>query len=144
MKMKIQISSKMFFSLFLIIFCASLILPVGMINIQPADATALTTANLLNTATIGESGLSTSTTNLKTMIMKVIGIVLGFLGIIAVIIVIVGGFKWMTSGGAEDKTKAARDLIVSGMIGLVIVLIAYTIVHFVSEALLNTTNGILK
>lgn len=144
MKMKIQISSKMFFSLFLIIFCASLILPVGMINIQPADATALTTANLLNTATIGESGLSTSTTNLKTMIMKVIGIVLGFLGIIAVIIVIVGGFKWMTSGGAEDKTKAARDLIVSGMIGLVIVLIAYTIVHFVSEALLSTTNGILK
>ncbi|MEK9130098.1 MAG: hypothetical protein AAB526_01740 [Patescibacteria group bacterium] len=144
MKMKIQIASKMFFSLFLIIFCASLILPVGMINIQPADATALTTANLLNTATIGESGLSTSTTNLKTMIMKVIGIVLGFLGIIAVIIVIIGGFKWMTSGGAEDKTKAARDLIVSGMIGLVIVLIAYTIVHFVSEALLNTTNGILK
>ena len=144
MKMKIQISSKMFFSLFLIIFCASLILPVGMINIQPADATALTTANLLNTATIGESGLSTSTTNLKTMIMKVIGIVLGFLGIIAVIIVIVGGFKWMTSGGAEDKTKAARDLIVSGMIGLVIVLIAYTIVHFVSEAFLSTTNGILK
>ena len=142
--MKIQIASKMFFSLFLIIFCASLILPVGMINIQPADATALTTANLLNTATIGESGLSTSTTNLKTMIMKVIGIVLGFLGIIAVIIVIIGGFKWMTSGGAEDKTKAARDLIVSGMIGLVIVLIAYTIVHFVSEALLNTTNGILK
>jgi len=56
---------------------------------------------------------------------------LGFLGIIAVAIVLVGGFQWMTALGDEEKVKKARKLIGSGVVGLIIILAAYAIVNFV-------------
>ena len=51
----------------------------------------------------------------------VVNIALGFLGIVAVIIIILGGFKWMTAGGNEDKVAEARKLIFAGIIGLIII-----------------------
>ncbi|HWR00204.1 MAG TPA: hypothetical protein VN397_05185, partial [Candidatus Methylomirabilis sp.] len=51
---------------------------------------------------------------------RLINVALGFLGIIAVVIVLIGGFKYMVSGGNEEKTSEARRLIVSGIIGLAI------------------------
>ncbi|MFH0956142.1 MAG: hypothetical protein V1801_02950, partial [Candidatus Falkowbacteria bacterium] len=41
---------------------------------------------------------------------QVINIILGFLGIVAVIIILLGGFKWMTAGGNEDKVGEAKKL----------------------------------
>jgi len=136
--MKIKTISKIVFSFFLIVFCASLVMPIIV------NGASLTANNLLDPATIGKSGLTTNQTPLETIIMNIIKVVLGFLGIIAVIIVIIGGFKWMTSGGAEEKTTDARKLIIAGLVGLIIVLIAYTVVNFVLDLTLNTNNGIMK
>ena len=61
----------------------------------------------------------------------VINIILGFLGIIAVVIILLGGFKWMTAGGNEDKVGEAKKLIVAGIIGLVIILASFGIATFV-------------
>lgn len=72
---------------------------------------------------------------------NVINIILGFLGIIAVIIILIGGFKWMTAGGNEDKVSEARKLIVAGVIGLVIILASYGIATFVLSSLINATNA---
>ncbi len=63
----------------------------------------------------------------KSIIVGVIQVILGFLGLLAVIIILIGGFKWMTSGGSDDKVAEARKLIVSGIIGLLIVLAAWGI-----------------
>ena len=52
------------------------------------------------------------------------------LGIIAVVIVLLGGFKYMISGN-EEKTTEAKNLIVSGIIGLAIILSAWAITGFV-------------
>lgn len=71
------------------------------------------------------------TAELKGTIAKIINIILGFLGIIAVIIILAGGFKWMTAGGNEDKVGEARKMIVQGVIGLVIVFAAWAIASFV-------------
>jgi len=68
--------------------------------------------------------------DLKGTIGKLLKVALGFLGIIAVIIVLVGGFKYMTAGGAEEKVGDAKKWIVSGIIGLAIVLSAYAITSF--------------
>ncbi|USN97629.1 MAG: hypothetical protein H6799_00820 [Candidatus Nomurabacteria bacterium] len=53
------------------------------------------------------------------------------LGAVAVIMIIYGGFKFVTSGGDADSTKAARNTIIYAAIGLVVVLIAQSIVYFV-------------
>lgn len=70
---------------------------------------------------------------------RIINVALGFLGIIAVVIVLIGGFKYMVSGGNEEKTTEAKNLIVSGIIGLAIILSAWAITSFVISRLITAT-----
>lgn len=69
----------------------------------------------------------------------VINVILGFLGIIAVVIILLGGFKWMTAGGNEDKVAEARNLILAGIVGLVIILAAFAIATFVVSNIYEAT-----
>ncbi len=70
---------------------------------------------------------------------KVIRVLLGFLGVIAVVIILLGGFKWMTAGGNDEKVGEARKLIIQGVVGLIIILAAFGIASFVVGSLLTTT-----
>jgi len=70
---------------------------------------------------------------------RIINVALGFLGIIAVVIVLLGGFKWMIAGGNDEKTNEAKKLIVSGIIGLAIILSAWAITSFVISRLVTAT-----
>jgi hypothetical protein len=72
---------------------------------------------------------------------RLINVALGFLAIIAVLIVLIGGFQYMLSGGDTTKTENARKLIVSGIIGLAIILSAWAITSFVINRLVIATNG---
>jgi hypothetical protein len=72
---------------------------------------------------------------------SVIRIILGFLGIVAVIIILLGGFKWMTAGGNEDKVGEAKKLITAGIIGLVIIIAAFAIATFVLDNLIAATQS---
>lgn len=76
-----------------------------------------------------------SDNDLKDTIAQIINIILGFLGIIAVIIILAGGFKWMTAGGNEDKVAESRKMIVQGVIGLVVIFAAWAIASFVIDQL---------
>ena len=78
---------------------------------------------------VGSTGLGTA--DPKIAIINLIRFLMGFLGIIAVAIILLGGFKWMTAQGADDKVKAAKKLITAGLTGLVIVLAAFLIANFV-------------
>jgi len=53
------------------------------------------------------------------------------IGGVAVVMIIYGGFKFVTSGGDADGTKSARNTIIYAAIGLAIVLLAQSIVYFV-------------
>ncbi len=76
--------------------------------------------------------LSTATeTDPKQMAIDVVKYLMTFLGIIAVVVILYGGFIWMTASGNEDKVAQAKKIIIAGAIGLVIVLAAYAIVNFV-------------
>lgn len=71
----------------------------------------------------------------------VIKVLMGFLGIIAVVIILIGGFKWMTAGGSDDKITEAKKLITAGVIGLIIIIAAFGIATFVINNLLTITGG---
>jgi len=73
--------------------------------------------------------------SLTEVVGRIINIVLGFLGLIALILFIVGGFQWMTSGGNEEKTAGAKKLMVSAIIGLAIILGAAVISTFAFRAI---------
>lgn len=56
---------------------------------------------------------------------------LSLLGVIFVILIIISGFNWMTASGDEEKIKKATSTIRSAIIGLLIVVAAYSITYFV-------------
>jgi len=72
---------------------------------------------------------------LSTVATTVVSAVLGLLGIIFLIMVILGGFNWMTAAGNEDKVTKAKATLFRGVIGLFIVVAAYVITIFVFKAL---------
>lgn len=76
------------------------------------------------------AGLGTQD-DLKETIRQIVNLLLGFLGIIAVIILLWGGFMWMTAAGDEGKVDKAKKLIVAAIIGIIIIIAAWSIVAFV-------------
>lgn len=65
------------------------------------------------------------------LVKNVINLLLFVLGIIAVIMIVVGGIRYTTSDGDPGKTKSARDTILYSVVGLVVAMLAYAIVNFV-------------
>ncbi len=87
----------------------------------------------------GETGLGVK--DPREVAAQVINIILGFLGIIAVILIIYGGFLWMTAAGNEDKVSTAKKLLAAGVVGLIIILAAFGIANFVINALMGATGA---
>ena len=79
--------------------------------------------------------------NLIGTITSIIRVALGFLGIIAVVIILLGGFKFMTSKGETTKVAEAKKLIFAGILGLVIILSAYAIASFVITQIATVNSG---
>lgn len=77
--------------------------------------------------------------DLKATIGSLINVALQFLGVVTVVIILYGGFKWMTAGGNEEKVGEAKRLIIAGIIGLAIILSAYAISSFVIGSILTAT-----
>jgi hypothetical protein len=77
----------------------------------------------------------------RAIVASVIRVILGFLGIVAVIIILLGGFKWMTAGGNDEQTGEAKKWIFSGIIGLAIILSAYALATYVINSLVSATTG---
>jgi len=103
--------------------------------ILPVQAQTLGNEELINfgeAAGYGEAPL-------PQVIGNIVKIGLSLLGLIAVIIMIAGGFIWMTSGGVADKVTKAKKIISSGLIGLLIIVFAYAIVSFIMGRLSGVT-----
>ena len=68
---------------------------------------------------------------LENDITKIINAIIAVLGILAVVVIILGGIQYMTSNGDAGKVKKAKDTILYGVIGLIIVILSAAIVNFV-------------
>lgn len=114
---------------------ASLVMPVAVLaqeGLSPED---------VGVTAIG-SEIKLGAGDVRQTAARIINVALGFLGIIAVVIVLIGGFKYMVSGGSEEKTGEAKKLIVSGIIGLAIILSAWAITSFVLSRLITATQEV--
>lgn len=72
------------------------------------------------------------------LIINLLSVVVGF---VAVVMIIIGGFRYITSGGSSDKVSGAKNTILYGIIGLIIVALAQVIVQFVLNKTANPTVG---
>lgn len=69
---------------------------------------------------------------------QVTNTILYIVGIIAVIMLIIGGIKYVISGGDSKKVTDAKNTVLYAIIGLVIAFLAFAIVNFVISALPNS------
>jgi len=80
------------------------------------------------------TGLIRETDTTK-LIAGVINSLLAFLGMLFTLLIIYGGFKWMTSQGKSDQVDEAKKVIQNSTIGLAVVVFSYVIVYFVLDVL---------
>lgn len=72
-----------------------------------------------------------ATNNVVLVIRSVIRFILLVAFVLAFIMLLIGGIRWITAGGDEKGVAAARNMITAALIGLVIVLIAYALIRLV-------------
>jgi len=65
----------------------------------------------------------------------IVNILLYIIGAIAVIMLIIGGIRYVTSGGNAASVTAAKNTILYAIIGIIVALLAYAIVNFVLTSL---------
>ena len=87
-----------------------------------------------NESTLGQESIGN-------MVATIVRVILGFLAIVFLVLTIVAGFRWMTAGGNEEQVKKATGALRDAIIGLVIVMAAYTITYFLFQYLPFTSGG---
>ena len=111
--------------------------------VQPVKA--VIPSGTLDITEFNLSGIKTGTglgsQDFVTTVSQIIRVAMGLLGIVAVVIVLIGGFTWMTAGGNDEKISEAKKWIFAGIIGLAIILSAYAITSFVVAGLVGATTG---
>ncbi len=103
----------------------SLALPAAAqvsVNPCPNGNTGGTNFNVLCTLTANNTG---------SIIASAVTILLIAAALIALFFLIVGGIRWITSGGDKSKVESARNTIIASVIGLIIALLAYFIITVV-------------
>ena len=73
------------------------------------------------------------TTDPSVVIGRIINFVMLLIGTLALIMIIYGGFLWMTSQGNDAKVKTARAILLWTSAGILIIYMAYVLVHFIFE-----------
>ena len=74
---------------------------------------------------------------LDEVIMDITDWVLGFAGIIAILVIVYGGLLYLTSAGNEDQMEKGKKTLMWGILGLVIIGISYAIVKVIVEVWLK-------
>ena len=111
----------------------SLLAPVaiaGTAAAQPNIQENLNQGTCLST-TSGDCEVADADTTINNIIETVINIFSLVVGVVSVIMIIIGGFKYITSGGESNNITSAKNTILYAIIGLVIVALAQFIVRFV-------------
>ena len=76
-----------------------------------------------------------ATGDIASPVGNALNVVYGVIGIIAVVMIILGGVSYATSQGDASKVKKGRDTIIYGVIGLIISILAFAITNFVLTAI---------
>lgn len=71
----------------------------------------------------------------RLVIAGVIKVALTLIGTMMLILIVVSGYRYLTAGGNEERAKKATSTITASVIGLIIILLAYSITLFISRGI---------
>lgn len=117
-----------------IILALALVFSVGVVSLQPAYADCKSASKqqvLEGSGTSAAACDDNGVTNILRTAVNILGVVAG---IAAVIMIIISGFRYITSGGDSGKVSAAKNALIYALVGLVIVALSQFLVHFVLKS----------
>ena len=108
---------------------------VGIGLVTPSAVEAACTGvncviNGANSANTGGDGTATVNSALKT----IVEMLLFAIGAVSVVMIVIGGFKYVTSNGNAESIKSAKNTIMYAVIGIIVALLAYAVVNWVVTA----------
>ncbi|MFO0781970.1 MAG: pilin [Candidatus Saccharimonadales bacterium] len=80
---------------------------------------------------VGQTGANCSGKGVEKTIKTIVNLLSFVVGAVAVIMIMVGGFRYITSGGGSEGVAAAKSTIIYALVGLVVVALAQVIVQIV-------------
>lgn len=77
----------------------------------------------------------------ETIVINLLNWVLGIMALLVVAMLVIGGFRWMTAAGNEEKTSSAIGVMSSAVIGLILIFAAWGIALYAVGILASATNA---
>lgn len=125
--------------------CIATILLVGTFFLFPDISFAQTIVETQAPNDFGvaevDQNIALSNTNIVTIVLRIIRVLIGLLGIVVLVLFLYAGFMWMTSAGQEERIAKAKKTMINATIGLLIIFSSFMIVQFIINAL-SEANGI--
>lgn len=114
---------------------------LGILLFAPDFAHAQSLSESVNTqfnAGAGSAGFATGTPkDPRVIIAETIQMLLGILGMVFIVLIVTAGYWYLTAAGDEDKVEKAKKTISGSIIGIIILLGAYSITTFVAKRIQN-------
>ena len=73
--------------------------------------------------------------DLSESIVRIVNVLLFILGAVAVIVIVIAGFRFVVANGDTNAVSSARNAILYAVVGLIIAILSYAIVNFVVKNL---------
>lgn len=120
-----------------LVLCGTLLLPAGAMAATPTpyDPLGQACSSGGNTSAVCNKGHGATVTDPNAVMRRVTNIIAVLAGFIAIIIIIVGGIMFLTSGGDTQKVAGARSAVLGALIGLAIIALARAVVLFILSKL---------
>lgn len=107
---------------------------VAVLAVHPVAVHAVSSSVKDAKQGVGLTGSGSDGISISSVIKAVINIISAIVGAVAVIMIVIGGMKYVTSGGDANNVAGAKNTILYAIVGLVVVALAQVIVHFVINA----------
>ncbi len=123
------------------IMLASLAMIAGLGVVAPVLVSTDVFAGSVNPANKAKEGVKeiggtgSQNTDLVGFIQNIVNVLLFLIGAVSVIMIVIGGLKYVLSQGDQSSITSAKNTILYSVIGLVVALLAYAIVNFVIDGL---------
>ncbi len=129
--------SKRFTSFFLVLIISIFQLSI-FFNFSQAQVDPTTQQLLDRSVGMGEiravynhSDQESDKLDIRVMIVRIVNVSLGLLAAIFLVLVVMAGYQYLTAGGNQEQTKKAMDQIKNSVIGLIIVILAWSVSFFI-------------
>lgn len=116
---------------FILSLLAVVVLSVSVFGIAASPQPAYASAK--DQVCSGVGGCDESPTQITSTVRNIVNLLSAIIGVVSVVVIVIAGFKYVTSAGDSSKIASAKNTLIYAIVGLIIVAMSQAIVRFVLQ-----------